>query len=951
MPAAVPLIVGVGVAKAATGLVVSSVLSGGFLGAVALTIGVTATAGLIGAAAAAVVGSAMARRQEKKAASAARARAIANLRDVRRIVRSGIEPQIIVYGRAQVGGTIPFWFTGGDVGQFHHWAQTIAGHEIDGVDAYYIGDEPVAVDANGWVITPKYCRGDSTPLIRIRVYTGTQTSLDPELVAASAGALTSADAGRGIAYLYIRWEADYDVFGQTGAPTIRPVVRGKKLYDPRTGLTAWSDNAALAVRDYLTSHQGLRCSDPEISDADVIASANVCDELVPLAGGLTQRRYTVNGGLSCDNNLKENLEALTDAMAGMAVWTQGQWSVQAGAWQVPVGPGIGVDDIISVEEVIAYTPRRELFNTVTGIYVEPAEGFAEKQFPVVTNAAYVEADGGFVVERDLPMPLCNDGVRAQRMAKIELERARQAVTVSLLCKWTTYDLRPGSHVAVTIPRYGWADKTFFVADRTLSADGIRYVLRETAPEVWDWNFGDATVVDPAPNTSLPNPYVVPAIAGLAAESGTSALQIAGDGTVISRIRLSWDAVADVYVQAAGRIEIQYRPLGATDWVSARADGDETATYLGPVEDGIVYELRARTANNIGQRGPWTELTHMVIGKTEPPPNIVGLTINDNTLNWASIEGVADLAGYIVRFQYGNKPWWPTAAPLHDGVVTETPWLMTTRPSGPITIMVKALDTSGNESLQPAVIITDLGDPLVDNVLLSWPQAPTWSGIITGGSVIDGTLQANETDSLYGPPSEAFYGAANAAFYATTSYADMAYEFSVVPVADGHLTLIYRVDGQGHSIEFQRENQGPLYGEPDDDFYAADAGSLFYGEPLPWTTWPGGLMLPAPERIGFRVLVVGGLRRGTVQLLTAVLDVPDVLETIADAVVPAGGFRLPITQSYRQIVNVQLTLQDDGNGGRTVLIQDKHPDLGPYIIVLDGSGTPVQGLVDADIQGF
>lgn len=939
MPQAIPLIVGAGT---------SALVAKTAIGATVLFGSVT-VATVVGGVAAAVVGSAMARRQEKKLAAAARAQAIASLRDVQNVVRSAVEPQRIVYGRAIVGGTIPFWFTSGDVGQYHHWAQTVAGHEIDGVDAYYIGDEPVTVDGNGWVTTPKYCRSGTAPLIRIRLYTGTQTSLDADLVAASGGALTSADAGRGMAYLYVRWEADYDVFGQTGAPTIRPVVRGKKLYDPRTSLTAWSDNAALAVRDYLTSYQGLRCTAGEVNDADVIAAANVCDELVPLADATTQRRYTVNGVLSCGNNQKDNLEALTDAMAGMAVWTQGQWSVQAGAWQVPAAI-IGVDDIISVEELVAYTPRRDLFNTISGIYTEPADVYAEKQYPIVTNATYVAQDGGHVVERDLPMPLCNDGVRAQRMAKIELERARQAVTVSLMCKWTTYDLRPGSHVAVTIPRYGWAGKTFFVADRTLSADGIRYVLRETAPEVWDWNFGDATVVDPAPNTSLPNPYVVPAIAGLAAESGTSALQIAGDGTVISRIRLSWNPVLDVYVQASGRIEIQYRPEGATDWVSARADGNESATYVGPVEDGIVYELRARAANNIGQRGAWSEITHTVIGKTEPPPDITAFTINGTTLNWTPLIDVADLAGYVVRFQYGNNPWWPTAAPLHDGLLTETPWRMTTRPAGPITLMVKAIDTSGNESLQPAVIATDLGEPLVDNVLLSWPQAPAWTGVIAGGSAIGGALQANETDSLYGPASAPFYGGASDLFYADTTYADMAYEFGVTPPAEGHLTLLYEINGQGFTIDYRRDNQQPLYTEPGDPFYG-DPGDLIYGDPLPWTTWPGEIMLAAPERIEWRVSVAGGMQRGIVQELTAVLDVPDVVETIADAVVPSGGFRLPITQSYRQIINVQLTLQDDGNGGRSVLVQDKNPEEGPYIIVLDGSGSPVQGLVDADIQGY
>jgi hypothetical protein len=179
---------------------------------------------------------------------------------------------------------------------------------------------------------------------------------------------------------------------------------------------------------------------------------------------------------------------------------------------------------------------------------------------------------------------------------------------------------------------------------------------------------------------------------------------------------------------------------------------------------------------------------------------------------------------------------------------------------------------------------------------------------------------------------------------------MAYEFAVTPSAEGHLTLLYDITGQGYTIDYRRDNGESIYGDDANPFYGPDAAPI-YGEPLPWTTWPGDLTLAAPERIEFRASVVGGMQRGVVHLLTAVLNVPDVIETIADAVVPAGGYRLPITQSYRHIAAVQITLQDDGNGGRAVLIQDKHPALGPYIVVLDGSSTPVQGLVDADIQGY
>lgn len=932
---------------AVIGVIVSSAAAATTIGATVL-FGAVTVAQVLGVAASLVVGSAMARREEKKATARARAQAIANLRDVQTVVRSAIAPRNIVYGRALVGGSIPSWFTTGDVGQYHHWSQVLAGHEIDGVDEYWIGDEPVTVDGSGFVTTPKYCNSAGQPLIRIRLFKGDQTTLDSEFLSASGGALTVNDCGRGVAWMYVRFEADYDVFGQTGVPTIRAVVRGKPLYDPRTDTTAFTDNTALAVRDYLLANYGLRCQPAEVPDADFIAAANICDEAVPLATG-SQARYTVNGSLLTSTNRKENLEALVDAMAGMATWSQGQWRVRAGGFEVPTSTITGAD-IIAVEDLVAFTPRREIFNSVTGTFIDPASLYAEKQYPVVANAGYVALDGDQVIERNIDLPLCNDPIRAQRMAKVEMERSRQAVTLTVLCKWTVYDQVCGDHVYVTIPRYGWTNKVFFVASRTLSEDGIRLVLRETAAAVWAWNYGEATVVDPAPNTDLPNPYLVPAVDSLAAESGTAALQIAGDGTVISRIRVSWTVVASQYVQIGGRVEIHYRPEGATDWVTARADGDASATFVGPVEDGIVYELRARAVNNIGQRGAWSEITHTVVGKTEPPPDVVGFTINGDRLAWRPVSDTPDLAGYLVRVQYGQNTWWPTAAPLHDGLLTDTPWQMLNRPVGPVTLLIKAVDTSGNESANAAAIVTDLGEALVSNVLLDWPQAPDFDGDIVGGTVVSGVLEADETDSFYGPDNAPFYGGASDPFYLATTWADISYGFSVTPTDAGTLVLEHDISGASYTLEYRRGNQGAFYGEPADDFYGA-SGDPRYGLPMDWATWPGALTLVASELIEFRVLVAGGSQQGAITVLTAVLDVPDILESLDDVVIGPGGTRLPITRDYRAIKNVQLTLQADGNGGVSVLVDDKNAQIGPLVRVLNAAGTSVAGLLDADIQGF
>lgn len=931
---------------AVIGAVVSAGLSTTAFGATVL-FGSLTVAGAIGTAASLVVGSAQARRAERKQQDAARRATIASLRDVQSVVRSAVQPINIVYGRALVGGTLACWFTRGDVGQFHHWTQTLAGHPIDAVEAYYLNDDLVTLDGNGFVTTPKYCAGGTQPLIRIRPYLGTQTTLDPELVTASNGAFTSADAGQGTAYLYVRFEADYDVFGQTGVPNIRAVIRGAKVFDPRTATTVWSDNAALCARDYLTQPYGLRCLAAEVNDADTIAAANLCDEAVAIVGG-TQTRYTCNGALLAATNLRDNLEALVDSMAGLAVWSQGQWRIKAGAYEAPVRT-ITVDDIVQVEEVVAFTPRREIFNTVTGTFVDPANLYAEKQFPVVTNPTYVAQDAGQSIERQLALPLCNDATRAQRMAKAEIERARQAVTISILAKWRLYDLTPGDHVALTIARYGFASKVFFVAKRELSADGIRYVLRETAPQVWAWNLGDATTVDPAPNTDLPDPYLVPAIAGLSASSGTAELLLGTDGSVASRIRAFWTAVANQYVQIGGRIEVQFKRTTDADWTSQRIDGDQTATYLTGVEDGVLYQVRARAINVSGQRGVWSEIEHTVIGKTEPPPDVGRFTINGTKLSWDPVQAL-DLAGYVLRFQYGTDTFWPSAGPLHAGVITETPYDLVTRPTGPVTLLIKAVDTSGNESVNAASITANLGDALVENVWAEWPQAPTFPGQIVGGTLVAGDLVADGADAFYGDDLTAFYGPDTADFYEAATFAQLRYDWSVTPDTDGRLLLLYDVGGTSFTIEFNRNGQAPFYGLDGDPFYGPDPDP-FYDGADPWVIWPGEFAASEGEEFAFRITVASGAQQGVIRLATPRIDVPDVREVIEDLVISSGGTRLPLTKTFRVIKSVLSTVQTDGNGGVTPRTVDKNPSLGPLMQVLNASGTAVTGLLDAEVQGY
>ncbi len=91
-------------------------------------------------------------------------------------------------------------------------------------------------------------------LVEINSHTGTDTQQADTLLVQRVKEWTADHQQRGIAYLYCQLEFDRDAFPQ-GLPNISATVRGKKVFDPRDSSTAFSNNPALCIRDYLNRYQ------------------------------------------------------------------------------------------------------------------------------------------------------------------------------------------------------------------------------------------------------------------------------------------------------------------------------------------------------------------------------------------------------------------------------------------------------------------------------------------------------------------------------------------------------------------------------------------------------------------------------------------------------------------------------------------------------------------------
>jgi hypothetical protein len=199
----------------------------------------------------------------------------------------------IIYGQTRVGGAIVFDAVSGANNKVLHRVIAYAGHEIEEFSTFYFNDEALTLttdtDSNGdtyykpTTATDKQGNTSNRYNDYVRIYQRKGGSSNNTAIQAliQAGVDWTADHKlQGIAYAYYRIEYNADSF-PNGVPEMTAVIKGKKVYDPRDATTAWSDNPALCVRDYLTnSAYGLGEGASSIDDDQVKIAADVCDHTI-----------------------------------------------------------------------------------------------------------------------------------------------------------------------------------------------------------------------------------------------------------------------------------------------------------------------------------------------------------------------------------------------------------------------------------------------------------------------------------------------------------------------------------------------------------------------------------------------------------------------------------------------------------------------------------------------
>lgn len=327
----------------------------------------------------------------------------------------------------------------------------------------------------------------------------------------------------------------------------------------------------------------------------------------------SQLRYPVNGIVETGVAPQEIMEDLMSAGAGVVTWDGDKFKVYAGAATAFTGT---IDEGNLRDDDFVVDPRLQIsdsFNATRGQFFDREKFWGLVDAAPITNATYEAEDGNQRIFADFKFPFTTDGFAVQRLLKIALERNRQGVSIPFPAKPHKYKTQVWDVENVTLDHLGFSSKQFRVMKVTEQEDGGYDIeLREEPDAVWDWNLGDETSIDLAPNSTLPDPFTVapPTTMALTTDSF-----VTETGVQIDRIVVTWSAPLDQFVTSGGTIEIQFkRTADPTFEPSFFVKGDQTKAFVAPVEDGVKYDVRIRSVNDIGVKDDvWVSIFSYEVG--------------------------------------------------------------------------------------------------------------------------------------------------------------------------------------------------------------------------------------------------------------------------------------------------------------------------------------------------
>lgn len=834
---------------------------------------------------------------------------------------SSNEPRPVVYGERKVVGTRVFKANSGSDNEYLYFVVDLCEGEIDSIGDVYI-DDVISTDSrfSGKVTINKFTGSDAQ-------------AADQMLVNANIG-WTNNHRLRGIACLIMRCKWDVDAF--SGEPNVYAIVKGRKVYDPRTSTTAYSENPALQYRDYLLNARfGRGLTTADINDAEIIAAANKADIAVtPYAGAATQKRFVSNVILDTDQDVIENIRILLSGMRGFMTWTNGIYGLvieDEGTSTFSFNTG----NMLGNLQIQSETKQTKL-NCCVVEFTDPDTNWQKNQVQYPTPGSdheqeYLDEDNGTVLEKRVVMPTITDIYLAQDFAEMIVHRSRNGLIAKISATSEAMNVVVGQIVDVTHPSPGWSAKPFRVQGVELVADGtVNVELIEHQDSIYPWSTRDER--DAIPDTNLPNPYnvAVPIPLEVSEELYTT---VKSKGTQ-ARAIFTWAAPNDAFVK---QYQVEYRPNGATNWIWIT----ETAALEARVDDVSAgqYDFRVRSVSEISKSDWAYFMDQSIAGLTAVPSDIGGFSIRaidgQCHLSWTPVTDLDVINGGYIRIRHSGLltgATWEDGQDIGKAVAGSQSTHVLPMLAG--TYMAKAVDEGGRFSTNAVYAITNVPNIVDFNAVATITEHPSFTGVrddmVIDGSTIklDGTprfilLENGDrlvTESGTGISREigdvGVIEESGTYYFANSLDLGGVYTSRVTSILESSTAIATDlVDNRIANID----DWSNFDGEPSDKLTAQLELRTTDDDPVgspTWSAWQPFLVGDYHCRAyEFRVVVTNEDANYNISItkLSVTVDMPDRTERSNDVTVSASGSNITFGSAFKDVPVVGLSMQDSDSG--------------------------------------
>lgn len=402
-----------------------------------------------------------------------------NSPEVRGSVRQSVPFQRVIYGEARVGGAL--FFLDDSVPPYLVVGLLLSRRRCTFRQAY-IGVAPVEFDGAGDIITSPWDTAGTAARLRMSFRDGDpDQAIDPILIAHKAD-LPSTFRQRGHSTFVYRAhygssvENFQELWGQVQIPNIQIDVYGATVHDPREASSIVDDEpswpyrntAALVQADWLRQPYGGRAPESKLRWDEIARAAEYDDEIVGMKDGSFQRRYTIDGVVTLNQDPASIMAQMLSANRGFICTNQGRMWVTS---TPPEEPILTIDDSMlhGGFEFRHTDPKQQLVNKVRTRFVAPDREYQMADGPVRIDAAYVAANGQ-ELEATVGLPFTLSDARAQRIADLFIEESQLQRSLTANLPMRLLGIYPGKAVKVESELFSFMNGTYKIIAVGISDD-------------------------------------------------------------------------------------------------------------------------------------------------------------------------------------------------------------------------------------------------------------------------------------------------------------------------------------------------------------------------------------------------------------------------------------------------------------------------------------------------